>query len=76
MLAYDVCRCRNEDCDKKERCLRYIDKGHGALHLSLAVFKHENCQHFIKDLDETDRALLEQNNRDVGRGAYTRHTSD
>ena len=31
MLKNDECRCTNPDCDKKESCLRYIERKSGGV---------------------------------------------
>lgn len=31
MLLNDECRCQSPDCDKKESCLRYIERNNGGV---------------------------------------------
>ena len=46
-LPDDIARCKNEKCNLKTKCARYIDEGTN-IFMWYCEFDENNCKYFIK----------------------------
>ena len=46
-LPDDIARCKNEKCNLKTKCARYMDNGTN-IFMWYCEFDENNCKHFVK----------------------------